>query len=268
MRHEMIALPGTGVELETYLTDNRAVEPERRRPLVLIFPGGAYAWRSDREAEPVALRLLPLGIQAAVVRYYVAPERYPKALEEAAEAVAYARAHAEEWLCDPHRVAVLGFSAGGHAAAHIGLKWHRMPQGKMCRPDAMILAYPVITSGEYAHRGSIENLLGSGCDRLKNEVSLEKFVSEDTPPTFLWHTREDESVPAENSLLLATELCRYGIDFELHIWQRGGHGMSLGNDQVYPPEDANIHPECQEWIGMAARWLKALRTEKGSPENG
>ena len=106
MRHEIITLPQTGVELETYLTDNRAVEPGRRKPLVLVFPGGAYMYRSDREAEPVALRLQSLGIQAVIVRYSVAPAaRYPKALEEAAEAVAYARAHAEEWLCDPDRIA-------------------------------------------------------------------------------------------------------------------------------------------------------------------
>ena len=259
MRHEIITLPGTGVELETYLTDNRAVEPERRKPLALIFPGGAYAYRSNREGEPVALRLQALGIQAVIVRYSVAPARYPKALEEAAEAVAYARAHAEEWLCDPGRIAVLGFSAGGHAAAHIGLKWHMMPQGKDCRPDAMILAYPVITSGKYAHRGSIENLLGEDYERLKDEVSLEKFVRDDTPPTFLWHTREDGSVPVENSLLLASELSRNGIGFELHIWQHGGHGMSLGSDQVYPENDPNIHPECQEWIDMAARWLHAMK---------
>ena len=81
MRHEVITLPETGVELETYLTDNRAVEPERRRPLVLIFPGGAYAYRSDREAELAALRVLSLGSQSLVVRYSVAPARYPKALE-------------------------------------------------------------------------------------------------------------------------------------------------------------------------------------------
>ena len=259
MRHEIITLPETGVELETYLTDNRAVEPGRRKPLVLVFPGGAYMYRSDREAEPVALRLQSLGMQAVIVRYSVAPAaRYPKALEEAAEAVAYARAHAEEWLCDPDRIAVMGFSAGGHAAAHIGLKWHMMPQGKACRPDAMILAYPVITSGEYAHRGSIENLLGEDYERLKDEVSLEKFVRDDTPPTFLWHTREDGSVPPENSLMLASELSRHGIGYELHIWQHGGHGMSLGNDQVYAPDNPNIRPECQVWIEMAARWLKEL----------
>ena len=258
MRHEVITLPGTGVELETYLTDNRAVEPERRRPLALIFPGGAYAWRSDREAEPVALRLLALGIQAAVVRYSVAPAHYPKALEEAAEAVAYARDHAEEWLCDPHRIAVMGFSAGGHAAAHIGLKWYQMPQGKNCRPDAMILSYPVITSGEYAHRESIENLLGDAYENLKEEASLERFVRKDTPPVFLWHTREDGCVPVENSLLLAEALCRQGVDFELHVWQRGGHGLSLSSDQVYPAGAGDIRPECQEWIDMAARWLRGI----------
>jgi len=258
MRHEVITLPETGIELETYLTDNRAVEPGRRKPLALIFPGGAYAFRSDREAEPVALRLQSLGIQSVVVRYSVAPARYPKALQEAAEAVAYARAHAEEWLCDAHKIAVLGFSAGGHAAAHIGLKWHMMPQGEACRPDAMILAYPVITSGKYAHKWSIENLLGEDYDRLKDEMSLERYVRPDTPPTFLWHTREDESVPPENSLLLAQELCRNGVAFELHIWQHGGHGMSLSNDQVYPPQEKNIRPECQEWIDMAARWLREI----------
>ena len=258
MRHELLTVPGTGVEMEIYLTDNRAVEPERKRPLVLIFPGGAYAWRSDREAEPVALRLLALGIQAAVVRYSVAPARYPRALEEAADAVAYARANAAAWLCDPHRIAVLGFSAGGHAAAHIGLKWHQMPQGAACRPDAMILAYPVITAGPYTHAESIKNLLGDADAPLKEEVSLEKLVREDTPPVFLWHTREDASVPVENSLLLADALCRKGIPFELHVWQHGGHGLSLASDQVYPKGDGNIRPECQAWIEMAARWLRDL----------
>ena len=258
MRHECIALPETGVVLETYLTDNRAVEETRRRPLALIFPGGAYAYRSDREAEPVALRLLALGVQAVIVRYSVAPARYPTALKEAAEAVAYARVHAEEWLCDAHRIAVMGFSAGGHAAAHIGIRWQDMPQKEACRPDAMILCYPVITAGPHAHRGSIENLLGEKYGALCDTVSLEKHVSDGTPPAFLWHTWEDEAVPVENSLLLACALREHGVPCEMHIYRRGGHGMSLGSEEVYALGDGNIHPECQGWPEMAAHWLKTL----------
>jgi len=259
MRHECITLPETGVVLETYLTDNRAVEPERRRPLALIFPGGGYHFRSDREAEPVALRLLGLGIQAVIVQYSVAPARYPQALREAAEAVAYARAHAEEWLCDPRKIAVMGFSAGGHAAAHIGVKWHQMPQGAACRPDAMILCYPVITSGPFAHRNSFLQLLGEEQhDALCPEVSLERFVTDQTPPAFLWHTWEDEAVPAENSLLFATALRTHHIPCELHIWQRGVHGISLSNAEVNPEDGYRQRPECRVWIDMAARWLKEL----------
>lgn len=256
MRHERITLPRTGVTLETYLIDNRAVEAERRRPLVLVFPGGAYAYRSDREAEPVALRLLSLGLQAVVVHYSVAPARYPMALREAAEAVAYAHAHAEEWLCDASKVAVMGFSAGGHAAAHIGVKWQQF--GVESRPDAMILGYPVITSGEFAHRGSFENLLGENHDALCAEVSLENCVTERTPPTFLWHTWEDGAVPVENSLLFASALRRAGISCEMHIYQKGGHGMSLSSEEVYGPGHPDIRPACQGWIDMAARWLKDL----------
>ena len=258
MLHQCITLPETGVVLEAYLTDNRAVEESRRRPLALIFPGGGYHFRSDREAEPVALRLLGLGIQAVIVRYSVAPSRYPQALREAAEAVAYAHAHAGEWLCDEHKVAVLGFSAGGHAAAHIGIRWQEQRQGPACRPDAMSLCYPVISSGPHAHRGSIENLLAEREAELADTVSLERHVTDQTPPTFLWHTWEDASVPVENSLLLACALREHGIPCEMHIYQRGDHGMSLSNEEVYPPQAPNIRPECQGWIEMAARWLKQL----------
>ena len=258
MQHAHITLPQTGVELVTYLTDNASVEAERRRPLVLIFPGGGYHFLSPREAEPVALRLLSLGVNAVVVNYSVAPARYPTALQEAAEAVAYAHAHAEEWLCDAHKVAVMGFSAGGHAACHIGVRWQEMLQGRACRPDAMILCYPVITAGEFAHRGSFVNLLGEAHDALCDSVSLEKRVSEDTPPTFLWHTWEDEAVPVENSLLFAAALRRHGVPCEMHIYQRGHHGLALCNGETCAADGARRQDECSNWIDMAARWLKEL----------
>ena len=140
MLHEKITLPRTGVILETYLADEKSLKqsikrPFPHRPLVLVFPGGGYHFLSDREAEPVALRLLSLGIQAVVVRYSVAPARYPVALEQAAEAMQYAREHAEQWLCDSRKIAVMGFSAGGHAAAHLGTRWHEMGFDPACRPE-------------------------------------------------------------------------------------------------------------------------------------
>ncbi len=256
MRHEKIVLPQTGVQLVTYLTDNQAVEDTRRRPLVMLFPGGGYVKRAPREAEPVALRLLSLGIQTVIVEYSVAPARYPQALMEAGEAVAYARAHAEEWLCDENRIAVMGFSAGGHAAAHLGVRWQTLPWGEACRPDAMILCYPVITSGEHAHHGSFHELLGERYEELRGAVSLETLVSEQTPPAFLWHTWDDASVPVENSLLFAAALRRARVDCEMHLYAHGRHGMSLATEEALACGSELIHPEYAAWIELAARWLK------------
>lgn len=127
-----------------------------------------------------------------------------------------------------------------------------------CRPDAMILSYPVITSGEFAHRNSFKCLLAEREEELKDVVSLEKHVTPDTPPTFLWHTWTDELVPVENSLMFAAALRRAGVPCEMHIFGAGQHGLSLCNDQVYDAEQPNMHAECACWIDMAARWLKGL----------
>ena len=263
MRHETITLPRTGAILETYLANEESLteslkHPFEHRPLVVVFPGGGYHFLSEREAEPIALRLLSLGIQAVVLRYSVAPARYPVALEQAAEAMQYAREYAEEWLCNPKKIAVMGFSAGGHAAAHIGTRWKEMGYDAACRPDAMILSYPVITSGEFAHRNSFKCLLAEREEELKDVVSLEKHVTPDTPPTFLWHTWTDELVPVENSLLFASALRRAGVPCEMHIFGNGQHGLSLCNSEVFDPERDPMHPECAAWIDMAARWLKNL----------
>lgn len=268
MLHERIVLPKTGVNLVTYFTNNDALEGkyitgpmhdfDRKRPLVIVFPGGGYGRRSPREAEPVALRLLSLGIQAVVIEYSCFPALYPTALHEAAEAVAYCRAHAGEWHADPNKIAVLGFSAGGHAAGSIGILWERAEMGDSCRPDAMILCYPVISGGEFAHRGSFKHLLGDKHDEMVDFVSLEKHVKENTPPTFLWHTWADETVPVENSLMLAWELRRKGVDCEMHIYHQGKHGLSLSNEECFPVGAPNMRQECQSWIDMAARWLKEL----------
>lgn len=170
------------------------------------------------------MKLLSLGMNAAILRYSLIPDEFPCALYEAAYAVRYLREHAKEWDCDPDKIIIAGFSAGGHVAASLGTMWnskelegfvkeylHTEPE--MIRPDGMLLGYPVITSGEKAHRKSFERLLGTRYEQLLESVSLEERVTKDTPQTFLWHTVTDGAVPVENSMLFAQALQKEHIGF-------------------------------------------------------
>ncbi len=270
MRHDVLNLnvdyaaggatpPAQPARLFTYLLDDIHIPASARRPAIVICPGGGYSGTCDREAEPVALRFLPLGCHAFVLRYNCRPARYPVALLEVAAAVAAIRAHADEWHVDPNKIIVLGFSAGGHLAASLGMFWNQAPVNHvfdpaMARPNGMILCYPVITSGEFANRGSFDNLLGDSPDPvLLSRMSLETQVTPDTPPTFIWHTYDDGCVPVQNALMLATTLREQNIPLELHIWPHGDHGLALANDQT----DRNT-PTCQPWPELAATWLHSL----------
>ena len=168
-----IELPGSQpyAKLVTYIQDDSAEIGIASRPLVLVCPGGGYEFTSDREAEPLALQFLAMGYHAAVLRYSVAPAVFPMSLCELAWSVGLVREHAEEWHVNPEQIIVLGCSAGGHLVASLGVFWNRDFLAKALgaeggdrrhwRPDGLILCYPVITSGEYAHRGSFENLIGT-----------------------------------------------------------------------------------------------------------
>jgi acetyl esterase/lipase len=246
-----------------------SVSPEvdalRRRPAVIICPGGGYRFLSFREAEPVALRLNALGINAFVLYYSVAPAEYPVPQLQLAESVRAVGLHAADWATDPDKIFVMGFSAGGHLACSLGTLWNDRifapltAQPGQIRPRGMILCYPVITSGEFAHRDSFAALLGNRHEELRDTVSLEKRVTAQTVPAFIWHTFEDALVPVENSLLLASALRANRVPFELHIYPFGQHGLSLSSSQVYGPGNgAAIRPECEGWIDMAARWMHAF----------
>ena len=234
------------------------------RPSVVICPGGGYRFRSDREAEPIALVFAAKGFNCFVVEYHVAPAVHPAALFDVAHAVAWVREHADEYFADPNAIAVMGFSAGGHAACHLGVRWHEEElmasfglTPAQAQPNAMVLCYPVITAGPYAHRGSFEHLTGSDDLAIHAQFSLEEKVTAQTPPTFLWHTWEDGSVPAENSLFFACAMRRCGVQGEVHIFPKGGHGIGLANPLTSDSPEQNI-PECAQWPDMAARFLRTV----------
>ena len=261
MQHFRIELPECA--MQAYVPEKLGVVTPPRRSIV-ICPGGGYHFRSDREAEPIALVFAGMGFNCFVVEYHVAPAVHPAALFDVAHAVAWVRAHAEEYHANPDAIAVMGFSAGGHAAAHIGVRWHDAAQmaefgltPAQAKPNAMVLCYPVITGGEFAHRGSFENL--TGCDDLAVHArfSLDEMVTDQAPPAFLWHTWEDGSVPVENSLMMFAALRRCGVMGEYHVFPKGGHGLSLANPLTSGSPDQNI-PECAQWPEMAARFLKTV----------
>ena len=203
----------------------------------------------------------------------MAPSRYPSALLELAAAVAWVRSHGEKYWIDTDRIVIAGFSAGGHLCACLGNLWdesfieetlktsypERAADGKkMWKPDGMILSYPVITMGEFTHQESRTLLLGENfTQEMAEAVSMEKRVSSKTVPAFLWHTWEDDAVPVENSLQFAMALRKEQIPFELHIYEKGGHGLSLCDGTVddgvreFPKENA-------EWINLAIQWIRRL----------
>ena len=238
---------------------------QENRKCILILPGGGYAMLSDREAEPIAFQYLAEGYNAAVLRYSVSPAIFPTSLLQAAKAVVYLREKHEKYQIDPDGIIVQGFSAGGHLAASLGILWKQdfiknrlQVNSEMFKPNGEILCYPVITSGEFAHRDSFENLLGRTYDRLVDRVSLEKLNLTDMPKTFIWHTFEDDLVPVENSLLFAQALRKYHINTEFHMYAKGVHGLSLANRITEAKEGFGIQEECQSWITLAKTWIKNL----------
>lgn len=268
MVHEKIKLNVEGsadyAAMYTYFLNLSPEIPVSKRPTVVVCPGGAYAFTSDREAEPIAMRLNAVGINAVVVRYSVAPARFPTALLEVATAVKYIRKEGVKYGCDPDKIFVIGFSAGGHLTASYGNFWSKPfvaeamgCESNLLRPNGQILSYPVISSGPYAHHDSIKNLLGERYEAEKESMSLENFVTEDTPPTFIWHTLADDCVPVENSLFMVSALRKAGIKTEFHLFPEGGHGLSLC-DEVTSNHPEQLMPHVAKWFDLAVEFIKSF----------
>lgn len=254
--------------LITYIQDTPESIAITKRPLVLICPGGGYAYTSDREAEPIALKFLAMGYHAAVLRYSCAPATYPTALLELAASILLIRRNAKEWHVNTQKIFVQGCSAGGHLAACLGMFWDEdflaeamgldASEHRLLRPDGMILCYPVITSGEFAHRDSFHNLLGDREAELSAKLSLENQVSGKTPQAFIWGTFTDGAVPMENSLLLVSAMRRQDIPVEYHLYPKGGHGLALATHLTETSDGRHVQEECSTWIELADNWMRNL----------
>ena len=216
-------------------------EDKKVRPCMLVVPGGGYRYVSSTEADPVARTFYAAGYNVFVLAYTVNYLDEPLKLQplmDIARAVRIIRYHAEKCSVDPDKMAVCGFSAGAHLCASLCVHYSDIsdPDPKYApisaRPDAAVLGYPVITSGEYAHKDSFTALLGADAGEKELEyMSLEKHVTEDTPPCFLWQTASDESVPVENSYLFAMACRKAGVPFAHHVFSEGIHGMSVATEE-------------------------------------
>ena len=257
------------VTLQTML---HAASPEitkGARPAMIVFPGGGYWFTSDREAEPIASAYFAEGYNCFILRYICGERaKVDHPLYDAAAAVAYVRTHAAEYNIDPHRIAVIGFSAGGHLAGYIATCWHRSDiseilgmESTLFRPDAAILGYPVVTNNVPTHDGSFNALLGDDrTPELNARANLDMHVDERTCPCFIWHTAADTSVPVVNSLAFARALTDKGIGCELHIFPMGGHGLSRANAET-TPDGATLPyniPYVARWVEWSFKWLEQV----------
>jgi acetyl esterase/lipase len=239
--------------LTPYIVDS--VQPNAA---IVVCPGGGYGGLASHEGHDYAVWLNQQGVSAFVLKYRLGSKGYkhPTMLGDAQRALRLVRHHANDWNVDPSRVGIMGSSAGGHltstAVTHFdkGKKEATNSVDRMsCRPDFGILCYPVVTMGEHTHKGSRRNLLGENPDpKLVELLSSEKQVTADTPPCFIWHTWDDTAVKVENSLQFAAALRAHGVKFDLHVYEKGRHGIGLRDK---PPFD-NAHP----WAADLAFWFK------------
>ena len=226
------------VTLTAYIPDISEEMPNMKvKAGVLVFPGGGYSFCSDREAEPVAFEFMAKGYNVFILRYSLKENSvFPTPLNDAVEALELIRTRAAEWHTNPEKIAVCGFSAGGHLAAALSTM-------SEVKPDACILGYPCIVE----EIGKI----------LANPVpGLEKYVTAQTPPTFIASAADDDVVPIENSLEYARALGANKVPYEMHIFSHGGHGFSTSTSVVTIEERQDFVKNTKIWVEMCLIWLE------------
>lgn len=229
------------------------VYPANSTGAVVVLPGGGYEKRAQHEGETVGEWFQSIGITAFVLEYRIAPYQHPAEISDAIRAVKYVRHHAEGYGIDPQKIAIMGFSAGGHLAGSVSVHYDKKMyeptdeiDNESAKPNLSILCYPVIDMGEYRHDGSRQNLIGrKPTEEMKEFMSLHKQVTKDTPEAFIWHASPDIVVPVDNSLLYASALSACNVDFELHIYPVGSHGIGLAEDNAHV---AKWSKNLEDWL--------------------
>lgn len=223
---------------------------------VIVFPGGGYSIRAGHEGKDICEMLNENGFHAFVLNYRLAPYKHPVELTDALRSIRFVRYHAEKFGIKKDKIAILGFSAGGHlaisAAEHFDYGLGDDAADEIdrvsSRPDGAVFCYPVSTLvGEYTHEGTKINITGQREDsELAHMLSGQESAREDMPPVFIWHTFEDAGVPVENSLMLAAALRKKKVPVEMHIFPTGAHGLGL----------APSIPHTAQWASLLCRWLE------------
>lgn len=280
--------------IETYIPKNsEEIKYDKKRPTVIICPGGAFLATTDREAEPVAMRFVAQGYNAIVLRYntYFGKKvmdrknppkandksAYPQPLFDIAKAMLIIRENAENWLVDNDKIVLCGFSAGGNVVANLGVHWQDdllkekfNVDSELFKPNAIIIGYGLTDHMAMKKGASFSNEGAKKFAELANKAAFGKeypsdeelmnaspvnYVSEKVPPTFIWHTADDSSVYVTNSLNYASMLSKHKVPYELHIFEEGGHGLSLC-DETTAAKDGDINPGCKPWVDLAINWLR------------
>lgn len=240
MKTEILNLTNEGVTLTCYIQDVSDEMPHRKKmPAMLVLPGGAYHFCSDREAEPIALYFVSKGYNAFVLRYSIGPGKavFPKPLNDAEEAMRIIKDNSEDWHTDPERIAAVGFSAGGHLCAMLSV------MGSV-KPAASILCYPCVTE-------RINEVLEQDMPDIIGKIDSS------TPPSFIVASRDDTMVPVSESLTYADALEKNGVPFEMHIYSNGYHGFSLANSLVYSDRnDLEKNYHMSGWTELCSAWLE------------
>ncbi len=252
----------TTVKLTSYLPDNfEAIDNKRKRKTIVLCPGGGYQMTSDREAEPVALKLASHGFNVFVLRYTCTPSDIVMPLVELANAVSTVRKNSEEYNVDADKIIIGGFSAGGHLTANYSTLYSgdfmrelTDMDSEEIKPNGVFLGYPAITyTADKSHFD--ENSVWDDYGVYFKDVSQQ--VNKDVPPAFIWHTFTDTVCPVTDSLKMATKYYEVGVSCELHVFPEGRHGLSLANNLTSHDDNEDfIISDVQIWFDLFLTWLK------------